>query len=389
MIAVATGAVLSLMFSGISVVMVGAVAVTALARWGWRKAAVATLPAVAVYLLWFQRYGQRALDGPERRYHGGLDDIPRYVVGGLGGTLGEPLGNRHLGSLLLIGLVVVALWHSRTWWRQAPEALALFAGAAMLYVVISQGRGSLPEPATSRYLYLSAGMLLPILVLTAGWVTRRMKWAHLVPVAGAIALCVTGARTAYDNAQEERVRDLPYKGELIAALELADSGVPIISDQPQSGSNPDVTLEELRGLRSRGQLPKWTINERDKRSAQLALQVGSVEGVAPDRPLGGATAAPLPPIEVTPTRAGCASVDTHGANLSLQTIGRAAFTITSPRSVRVLLYIPFTGGYAGPRYVDLVPDVMRTVITDLTGEMVVQVVPAGPTEICGVRWTRG
>ena len=144
-IAVATGAVLSLMMSGISVVMVGVVGLTALAKWNWRKALLVTVPAGVVYLAWFEHFAKPSLAAQEQ-LHGSIGDIPRYVVGGVGGTFGNAINFTSAGSYLLVLFLVVGVWNGRRWFKEAPEALAMGIGAVAMYVVISQGRGALPNP---------------------------------------------------------------------------------------------------------------------------------------------------------------------------------------------------------------------------------------------------
>lgn len=381
---VAVGAVLSLMMSGISVVMVGVVGLVALARWGWRKALEVTVPAGVAYVVWFMRYGEPAIEAQDQ-LHGTLRDIPRYVVGGVGGTLGEALDRRAWGSALLVALALVVAWHARRWLRTAPEALAMATGAVALYVVISQGRGALPQPATSRYLYLSAGLLLPVVVVAVASATRRWQWAQGVAVVATLAVVVAGGFRLQRESEVQRAIDLANRGQYIAAEQLAATGIHLVSDQPQSPFAPDLTTADQVSLRKRGKSFDHVPNARDKAGARLALQVGSTEGAPTDRPLGDTRVTKLKEFSLRPLPNGCMRIDANGVNVEVQMGGRSAFSITSPVSGIVQLFVPFESGYAGPRYVGLKAGVTTTVVSDLVGAMVVQLLP-GVSEMCGVTW---
>ncbi|MDP1793682.1 MAG: hypothetical protein Q8K63_06045 [Acidimicrobiales bacterium] len=382
--AVSVGAVLSLMMSGISVVMLGVVGLTALGKWGWRKALEVTVPAGAVYAFWFTRYGQPSIDAQDQ-LHGTLSDIPRYVVGGVGGTLGEFVGQRSIGTYLLIALGAVTVWFLRRWIRTAPEALAMAAGGVALYVVISQGRGALPQPATSRYLYLSAGLLIPIVVVAIAEATKRWKGAQIIAVVATLAVVVVGARGLERESQVQRRIDLANRGQFIAAEQLAASGIHLVSDQPQSPFAPDLKIADLVSLRQRNKSFTQPVNARDEAGARLALQVGSTEREPTDRTLGDTRVTKLPQFSLRPTGKGCMRIDAHGGNVEVQMGGRSAFSITSPNAGIVQLFVPYEGGYAGPRYVGLKPGVTTTLVSDLVGPMVVQLLP-GVSEMCGITW---
>lgn len=382
--AVAVAAVVSLMMSGISVVMVGVVGITAFAKWGWRKALLVTAPAGVVYLAWFQRYAKPSL-AMQDELHGTPGDIPRFVVGGLGGTLGEAVDHRSWGTYLLIGLGVAVAWNARRWWRSAPEALAMGVGAVALYAVISQGRGALPQPATSRYLYLSAGLMLPLVVLTFATLSARWVWSRAIAVVATLALVVTGGVVLERQSHEQRRIDLTNKGQFIAAEQLAKTGIHLVSDQPQAPFAPDLKIADVNSLRRRGKSFTQAINDRDRAGAKLALQVGSTEEKLKDRPLGDTTAPLLDKFDVEPLSGGCVRIDPHDAGVEVRTGTRSAFSIRSARGGQVLVYLEHPSGFAGPRFVTLEPRVTTTIVSDVVGKMILQL-PPGASVMCGVVW---
>lgn len=383
-IGVAIGAVLSLMMSGISVVMVGVVGLTAFAKWGWRKALVVSAPAGVVYLAWFERYAKPSLEAQEQ-LHGTISDVPRYVVGGVGGTLGLALNHQSWGSALLVLLALVTAWKCRRWFREAPEVLALAIGAVALYAVISQGRGALLQPATPRYLYISGGLLIPAVVVALGQAAQGWRVTRNVVVIAMVGVALTGAQMLAEQGPPQKVFDLHDKGQFIAAEQLAATGIHIVSDQPQSPFNPDLTLADVASLRKRGKSFDYPITDRDRAAARLALQVGSSFEAPEDRALGNTTAPKLAAVTLTPRPNGCMQVDPHGVGIEVRTNGASAFSIRAKNAGRAELYLAFADGFVGPRYVDIDPHKTTTVVSDLTDRLIIQALP-GTVEMCGITW---
>jgi hypothetical protein len=375
--AVAAGAVASLLLSGISVVMVGALGVAALARWGWRKAALATVPAAAVYLLWLKLAGSVGLDGGTSIYRGGLGDIPEYVWGGLSATLGAVLHNDRAGDIALVALIAVVVIRVRAWWRTAPELVALAATAPVMFAVISQGRGAIQNPAAGRYLYLTAVMVLPIVALALSEVTRERDWT----VAAVVALCVAatagGVSTLRVNARNERARELALKGQILTSLQLP--AALNVTDLPDGRFSPDITLPRLRALAAKGNVPKYRPTVADIAAARLALGLHFGQHDEDE-------AAPVGVRGVLPagaTRGAGDCVDLRAGDVVMtNTTARGAFNI---RAASLQAFVPFAGGNAGPRDVTLPGGSIVPVYVTIPGDFLLRL--SGPTRVCGVAWS--
>jgi hypothetical protein len=384
--AVAVGAVLSLMISGISVVMVAVAGIAAFLKWGWQKALLVVGPAGVVYVVWLKRYGQTMYEQGDQ-LHGTLRDAPAYVFGGLAGTIGEALGgHRYVGGILLTALIVFALYKLRFLLRDAPEAVALGVGSALLFGVISQGRGALADPVTSRYLYIAAAMLVPLVVLAITALSARAKVTRALAVIAAIAVAGNGVVILGSHAQGQRRINLSMRGQLIAVLALADSGIRVVSDQPQSPFAPDVRLADLMSLRSRHKLFALTgANARDHAAAQIALQAATMIGEPKDRRLGATVALETSGITVERTRDGCGIVRPPNHILFIRLDPGNAFSATSDTASVVDIYYGFDGGYGGPRRMYLKAGETQSFESDLVGPAAIQL-GAGAVRLCGITW---
>ena len=386
---VAVGNVVSLMFSGFSVVMVAVVGLAALRRWGWRKAVAITAPAAVIYLAWLKWQGDQGLTGSNAQFHGGPRDIPRYVWGGISSALGAPLHQPRLGELVLVALLVVFVVRGWSWWQRSPELVALAVGAPVMFAVISQGRGAIQSPSSPRYLYVAAVMVFPLLAYAVSPLVRGSAPRSWLALGVCVALAASGFGLLRDAARVERDRELTLKGQVLGAVQLADTQ-PVVTDTPDFAGQGDMTVEKLQGLRRRGQLPDFTPNPRDQAYARLAMQINvASQG---DEALNGApqTTAVLPAQAVSAAAAdGCSDVDLRGADL---VVGRksgvggvAAFVLVPSNAGVVQAYVPYPGGRAGPRTFPVAAGA-RAVVRNLVDRSIELSLPAGVNHLCGIAW---
>ena len=398
-IAVALGAVASLMFSGISVVMVGSLGLAAFARWGWRRAVAVVAPAALIYLAWLKVYGEVGLRGGTEQYRGALGDMPGYVWGGMAETLGRPLHSRRVGDVLLALLLVAVALRIRAWWRAAPELLAVAAAAPAMFAVISQGRGAIQDPSAGRYLYLCAALVLPLVGYAFNPLVRERVAAQWVAVAACLALTLSGIDLLRDHARYERTRELTLKGQMLASMNVGNEA--FVSDTPDYQWATEVRVEALLVLRAKGILPDIAVNELNIASARLALQINGLSGPSGgpyDAPLGGGVADVPAAATTRPVRQNddCLEVDLHGANLLIETVKKpgtpdrpnaslALFTVTPTSTEKARVFVPYPDGNAGPRAFDLTRGKTILFQDAVPGPALFQL-PPGPNVICGLKW---
>ena len=358
-VAVASGAVVSLMLSGISVVMVLALGIAALGRWGWRKAALATAPAAVTYLLWLSGPGGNGIDTKNSNRVG---DIPSYVWGGFRAALGEPLHSRFAGGIVALVLGAVFLARLPANWRRAPEVVALAVVAVVMYAVISQGRGAVQAPDVSRYRYLAVALVLPFILRSLADIARP-RIVEMLAVAGALIFVATGTAQLRTNARTDSLVKLGLREQLLASIHVA-AHEETLSNNPDPNYGSGINVAQLRRLRDRGNLPAWHRSARSIAAARLALEVAV-------SPTHASTAAPCvnadaerPMVEVGPHR------------------GRWVTVVRATDQAIVQLFLPYDGGNAGPRITVMAAGDSARVVSLLRGPLLVRVV-SGAARVCG------
>jgi hypothetical protein len=182
--------VAGLMCSGVAVAMTVAVGVAMLARRGWRLALFHTAPLAAIFLIWLavigneSAYSRYATPWETLRFAAHVAWVTLVAIGGYG-----------VVAAVFIAMFVAAVLRatrSAAPPRRFALPVALAIGAAVFLLVTGAGRGELPGgyfargPAESRYLHITAALLLPALAAVIDMFVRRRRM--LLPIAAAVFL---------------------------------------------------------------------------------------------------------------------------------------------------------------------------------------------------------
>jgi hypothetical protein len=251
-----------------------------------------------------------------------------------------------------------------------------------MFATISQGRGAFQTVAAGRYMYLAAGMVLPLVGFAVQQAARTDEWRIAVALVGCIALTGAGVDRLRDEARPDRARDLALKGQMLTAMAVSASEV-TNSDRPDFTYNRGVRVSDLMALRDGGRLPAHRATAADLAYARLAMQVRVLHGRG--AVVGGAVAAFPPGVSVVRDGA-CIEVNLHGQNaLITRNTGEAVFSVSPSRSGVARAFVPYAGGNAGPRDIVLKARHRTTISEVLVGALVLQL-PTGVNTLCGATW---
>jgi hypothetical protein len=220
--------VVSLLFAGISVVLIASVALAVFIRRGPTVAAAYALPPAAVFLLWAATAGKGEFErsGTLRQVAGFVFRNVRETLDALGMVPGAAL---LLAGVLVIGVALALRAEPRMPLRQVSLPLSLLVGAGAFALTTGLGRGagyaeSGTGAAASRYLHITAALMLPALALGASAIAARWRlW--LVPMALLFATGVTlNVRDAHRAVEDAEPDYRAYRDKLLvtAWLPLAD-----------------------------------------------------------------------------------------------------------------------------------------------------------------------
>ena len=177
----------SLLTSGVAVVMVSVVGIAVLVRRGWRLAAVLVTPLAVCFLVWLLAIGHQG--GVTRSTAPG--DIVSFVTEGFReafGALGPAAWFGVVFTAVLVGGIALAVRQRRESGELAQliVPLALLAGTIVFLALSATGgraNTGAADARQSRYVSLVVAMMLPALAIAIDALARRWRWFLAVGLA--------------------------------------------------------------------------------------------------------------------------------------------------------------------------------------------------------------
>jgi hypothetical protein len=171
--------ILSLMCSGIGLVMVAAAVARTILDPVDRRRFVATIPPIVVYVLWFFTFGREGVRSGELAGPVQLAAFLRrgieFAVGGTSGLAFVPFGAFLAVAVFIAACAITAWGLVRATWKPVLAAASLFA-ILVEYGVIGLTRANLPGDFAnrSRYVYIAAFF---IVLAVVDWIPNLRAWA--------------------------------------------------------------------------------------------------------------------------------------------------------------------------------------------------------------------
>lgn len=267
----------ALMCSGVALPMIAVVGLAALARRGWKAAALQVLPLAALYGIWYVSTGPGGIDNPYGRGPT-ISELTRFLWSGVRGTFVALGGFGVIGVVLAVILVVGAwlAWNDRRTHRRLVAPAALLAGALVFLVGTGFTRWFVTPTADSqsRYLYTLAALVLPALAVTVDAVIAR--WRLLTPLVVAVLLVATVKNATDFNSAPFDAAFFRDQKQLVLAMAHS----PLGSQVPAYvRPNPWFTIGWLRRAAADGDVPKaGPVTPQLTRRIQFALSIAQLDG---------------------------------------------------------------------------------------------------------------
>ncbi|WP_382307443.1 hypothetical protein [Herbiconiux sp. UC225_62] len=264
---IAVLSVAAVMFSGTALPMLVAVALVALRRVGFWRTALLLAPVVVAYGTWsvYARLNPAYFipGGPASPDLGTLFvGIPSYafrmIVGGLDGLTPVP----YLSFALFAALLVYAVVFGRRLWASAPLVPAFAAAAVVFALITAYSRIDLGAQvaASSRYIYFTTAMLIPLIgVICTRLVSLRRGRALGIAVAAALGVtALYGGNLMFRTAEVQAEMKQQAREVLEAAIPLVEDPAGNVPDTafPEPMYAPHLTAGDLRALVDAGYWPR-------------------------------------------------------------------------------------------------------------------------------------
>ena len=377
--AVAVGC-LAVMSVGVAITMVAVVVGTLLARRRWLAAAIQGGVPGLLYATWYIGYGRSRIVSPPSD----LSLVPAYVGTGVSNALDQIAQLPTVGLAAGLVLLVLALRGAFGPRERVLPAVTMAGGAVVLFAINGLGRATLglEQARSSRYVYIAAALLLPLLVcgLQALMATGRaaaVAW-------GFLTWAIIGNVGAYFVQREYRLDLLAAtRPRIEAAAAYADRSWVDPDFRPEPTYDPDVTMASLRSLVQGDELDR---PERVPADAALraALDFGvAIEPSSTATPTDGLTVIGVTDAVTSPTGEACTTLTATGPSPTVTLAGGQpgavlVQTIGTGLAVRM---VDDVGASTEQRRVEGAPVLVRVDVD--TGNPVLDLPVDAFTTICG------
>jgi hypothetical protein len=256
----------SLMCSGVALTMCGVVTLHILIRRGWRVAAGVVGPPALVYSLWVGGWGWKGSASDVELSLTTVLRFPHYLWTGLSTALEMTSGVNGGGASLAVGLLIWVLWvptRFEIFSGKSRIALPLSCAAGVVLLLVSTATvrlGSLGQDQSqaSRYIYVSAGLLLPLIGhLLSGIEPDRIGGRVVLPVLGVFVL-LHNLDLLRLEANRSRVREQASRRFVEAAAGFLIDHEPMLDNGPKHSPDPinasPLSMPALRNLLRSGDL---------------------------------------------------------------------------------------------------------------------------------------
>jgi hypothetical protein len=292
----AAGAV-ALAFGAIGVTMALVVGLATLVLRGWRAAFFQTAPLGVTYLVWWFTFVRGGLADPD---YGTPALWAQWIWQGFAEVFGSLAGWAPLGVLLAVVTAIGFSLRVRDqsgaagWWRPLVPVLALACGAVIFQLITAVGRVAQPlggivvlgpdAARSSRYVYIVAALMLPLIAVAASCVTQRWRVALIVLIPLFVLGLVVNVRhlvlidpvPAFKSEMQIRTR------ELVSAAAYSDLIELVPAESELRLPYYSVTAGWLRAVKDQGRLPEAdgvTATRKAEADAQLAARFVAAEDV--------------------------------------------------------------------------------------------------------------
>ena len=174
----------AIMSSAVGIPMVIGATVAAFLRRGWRAAALHGVPLAVVYVAWYLAYARDA----RHDFAFGTDAVVfswqmgRAAFVGLGQNDVVAVGLVALAALGVAAAVRTAMADRHSPVPAVTAALICSAVSFAVLTAIARSEAGTQAATSGRYIYIVAGLLLPVVALGGEWLARRWMVLGAIPV---------------------------------------------------------------------------------------------------------------------------------------------------------------------------------------------------------------
>jgi hypothetical protein len=249
-IVAATLGVIAVLCAGTSIPLIVMIALFLVLQRQFKRAALIAAPPAMLWLMWFVKYGtlnHRNKGDMQFTIFNKTAQIAQYVIKGIQGSL-EAISHISGSSTFLIILCFLGLYKRSIKSKATLMPFCMAVGSVMFYFITGFSRVTFGAPVSSRYVYLGAIFIIPLVFIGIESLLEQVASRHIFTLVATMwisAMGVIGFLAATETS--------PYSNKaridtILEARDLVVSGSTEISGTPSPTFDPDLTVDWIKRL---------------------------------------------------------------------------------------------------------------------------------------------
>ena len=249
-IVAATLGVIAVLCAGTSIPLIVMIALFLVLQRQFKRAALVAAPPAMLWLMWFVKYGtlNHGLKGDTQfTIFNKTAQIAQYVIKGMQGSL-EAISHISGSSTFLIILCFLGLYKHSIKSKAILMPFCMAVGSVMFYFITGFSRVTFGAPVSSRYVYLGAIFIIPLVFIGIESLLEQVPSRHIFTIAATVwisAMGIIGFLAAIETSP------YTYQGRREAIESVRDfvaSGGTGFTGAPSPIFDPNFTVDWIKRL---------------------------------------------------------------------------------------------------------------------------------------------
>ena len=249
-IVAATLGVIAVLCAGTSIPLIVMIALFLVLQRQFKRAALVAAPPAMLWLMWFVKYGtlNHGLKGDTQfTIFNKTAQIAQYVIKGMQGSL-EAISHISGSSTFLIILCFLGLYKHSIKSKAILMPFCMAVGSVMFYFITGFSRVTFGAPASSRYVYLGAIFIIPLVFIGIESLLEQVASRHIFTIFATMWISAMGVIGFLAATETSPYSNKARIATILEARNLVASGSTEISGTPSPTFDPDLTVDWIKRL---------------------------------------------------------------------------------------------------------------------------------------------
>jgi hypothetical protein len=175
------------------------------------------------------------------------EQIAQYVIKGMQGSL-EAISHVGGSSTLLIILCFLGLYKKSIRSKAILMPFCMAVGSVMFYFITGFSRVTFGAPVSSRYVYLGAIFIIPLVFIGVESLLEQVASRHIFTIVATIWISAMGVVGFLAATETSPYSDKARIDTILKARDLVVSGSTQISGTPSPIFDPNLTVDWIKRL---------------------------------------------------------------------------------------------------------------------------------------------